>query len=236
MVPEETPNEQTAPAGTDAGGSGSEGVTQPSPEAPSGPTVLPTEPAPAPEEKSEAAAPAAGPSPAVNPTTPAEPPKAGLPSVAESKPTAPAGSPTKPVLDELKDLGNEGLDKAKEIGRKTLKAAIEESRDYIMVLLKDEQLSQTDKLEIQRLYIAAEKHALMGKMAVAHSMSKRIENYIKSHKLVVKSEKARATQNYLSNLLKMATGAVSTFLGAFGKPLVDKLSDIGLKAVDEFVQ
>lgn len=159
-----------------------------------------------------------------------------MPSANESKPTAPAGSQTKPVLDELKDLGNEGLEKAKEIGRATLKGAIEESREYFKALLKDNKMSYAEEAELKRLYIAAEKHAVMGKHAVAHSMCKRLDNYARSHNFVVKSEKARASQNYLANLLKLATGAVSTFLGAFGKPLVDKLSDIGLKAVDEFVQ
>jgi hypothetical protein len=255
MVPEDTPNaEKTTPDGADAGGGGSTGVTQPGTEAASGRTVFEDVPGASSEEKATVETPAASgrtvfedvpgasseekatvetpaaPAPAVSPTAP----KAGLPTADESKKTVSAGS-TKPLIEELKDLGEEGLDKAKEIARGTLKGALEESREYITLLLKDNDMSFAEKEEIKRLYLAAEKHAVMGKVAVAASMGKRIDNFVKSHNFVVKSQKARATQNYLTSLLKLATGAVSTFLGAFGKPLVDKLTDIGLKSVDEFI-
>lgn len=165
-------------------------------------------------------------------------PAAGLPSEPASNESDPAGSPEddKTVVEELTELGGEALDKAKEIGRATLKDAINESRAYISTLLNNKDMSEDEKLEIARLYRAAEKHALMGKVAVAHAMGKRLDNFVKSSSKVHKSEKARASQNYLTGLLRLATGAVSTFFGAFGKPLVDKLSDIGLKATDEFLQ
>lgn len=140
------------------------------------------------------------------------------------------------MTDELVDLGNEALDVAKSIARGTLKAALHESRDFVGELLKDRGLSTAEKEEVKRLYSAAEKHALMGKVAVAHAMGKRLDNFIKSNSVVGKSARARASQNYLTGLLRLATGAVSTFFGTFGKPLVDKLTDIGLKATDEFLQ
>lgn len=136
----------------------------------------------------------------------------------------------------LKETANEGLDKAKEIGRETLKKALVESRDFITKLLDNKDMTEAEKLEVARLYRAAEKHALMGKVAVSVAMGKRLDNFVKSSSKVHASAKARAAQNYLTGLLKLATGAVNTFLGAFGVPLVNKLADIGLKATDEFLQ
>ena len=140
------------------------------------------------------------------------------------------------ALEKLKDLGDEALDGAKETGRKLAKDALVRSRDYITTLLKSENLTEAQSAEIKRLYIAGEKHALAGKVAVAHAMSKRINNYVKTHRIVVKSEKARATDNYLGSLWKLVSGAVGTFASAFGGPLIDKLADVGLTAVDEFLQ
>lgn len=170
-----------------------------------------------------------------NPTTS---PAAGLPTGDVSKPSAASGSPKneKPAGAALVDLGHEALDKAKEIARGTLKSALTESRDFVKTLLNNKDMSEAEKQEVTRLYRAAEKHALMGKVAVAHAMGKRLDNYVASSSKVLKSQKARASQKYLTGLLRLATGAVSTFFATFGTPLVEKLTDIGLKATDEFLQ
>lgn len=172
-----------------------------------------------------------------DPTTSSdEQPKAGLPTGDDTSEDESADAGEKTANEKLNDLKDESLEKAKEIGRETLKKAVVESRDYITTLLKSEGLTETQATEVKRLYKAAEKHALAGKVAVAHAMSKRIKNYVRTQGIVIKSEKARATDNYLGSLLRLASGAVSTFLGAFGAPLVDTLSDIGLTAVDDFLQ
>jgi hypothetical protein len=176
-----------------------------------------------------------------DPTTPPSSdvqPAVGLPTENESDESDSDGlsDEEKSIGEELTELGGEALDKAKEIGRATLKSALNESRDFIKTVLNNKDMTEAEKHEVARLYRAAEKHALMGKVATAHAMGKRLDNFVKSSSKVLKSQKARASQNYLTGLLKLATGAVSTFFGAFGTPLVDKLTDIGLKATDEFLQ
>lgn len=167
------------------------------------------------------------------PPSSSEPPTAGLPTGEDETDDE---EEDVDVVDELVELGNDALDKAKEIGRATLKEALTESRDFISTVLNNKSMTEAEKQEVARLYRAAEKHALNGKVAVSHAMGKRLDNFVKSSGKVHKSQKARASQNYLTGLLRLATGAVSTFFGAFGQPLVDKLTDIGLKATDEFLQ
>lgn len=168
-----------------------------------------------------------------DPTTSSdEQPKAGLPTGDD---TSEDESADATVGEKLEDLKDEGLEKAKEIGRATLKEAIVESRDYVSTLLKSEKLDPDQAKEIKRLYRGAEKQAIAGKVAQSFAMAKRLENYVKTRGIVTRSQKARATDNYLAGLMKLATGAVQTFLGAFGGPLVDTLADIGLTAVDDFL-
>lgn len=163
-----------------------------------------------------------------------EQPEAGLPTGDET--SEDESAPEETVGEKLEDLKDEGLEKAKEIGRATLKEAIVESRNYVGTLLKSEKLDPDQAKEIKRLYRAAEKHAIAGRVAVSFAMAKRLENYVKTRAIVTRSEKARATDNYLAGLMRLATGAVQTFLGAFGGPLVDSLTDIGLTAVDDFLK
>ncbi len=139
-------------------------------------------------------------------------------------------------MEALKELGNEALEEAKEIGRVAVASALDRSRDYINALLKSSSLTKAQATEVKRLYAAAEKHAIKGKVAVAHAMAKRIANYVKTQRIVIRSEKARATDDYLGSLLKLVTGAVGTFASAFGTPLLDSLKDIGLTAVEEWLQ
>lgn len=132
----------------------------------------------------------------------------------------------KPILDDAKEIGKKALKDGVELGRKTLSQIL---TGFGKTLKADE------KQKVIELYNEAEEHAVAGRVGVAVAMASRLDNYLASRALVGESESIRAGREFLKNALGMLMGVAKSLLSLVGGPLVAKVADLAVDAVDKMM-
>lgn len=124
---------------------------------------------------------------------------------------------------------------AKKAGKQALKDGVELGRKTIATILTNfgKTLKAEEKAEILTLYNEAEEHAVAGRVGVAVSMAARLDNYLNSRALVGESQSIRAGKEFLKGLLSILAGTAKTFLGLLGGPVVAKVAELGVAAIDK---
>lgn len=143
-------------------------------------------------------------------------------------------------MSDAMNLGKEFapiLDDAKKAGKQALKDGVELSRKTLAQILTGfgKTLKAEDKAAVLELYAEAEDHAVNGRVGVAVSMAARLDNFLNSKALVGESQSIRAGRNFLKGLLSILAGTAKTFLGLLGGPVVAKIADLGVSAVENFM-
>lgn len=143
-------------------------------------------------------------------------------------------------MSDAMNLGKEFapiLDDAKKAGKQALKDGVELSRKTLAQILTGfgKTLKAEDKAAVLELYAEAEDHAVNGRVGVAVSMAARLDNFLNSKALVGESQSIRAGRNFLKGLLSILAGTAKTFLGLLGGPVIAKIADLGVSAVENFM-
>lgn len=143
-------------------------------------------------------------------------------------------------MTDAMNLGKEFapiLDDAKKAGKQALKDGVELSRKTLAQILTGfgKALKAEDKAAVLKLYAEAEDHAVAGRVGVAVSMAARLDNFLNSRALVGESQSIRAGKNFLKGLLSILAGTAKTFLGLLGGPVIAKVAELGVSAVENFM-
>ena len=143
-------------------------------------------------------------------------------------------------MSDAKNLGKEFapiLDDAKKAGMSALKDGVALSRKTLSTILTGfgKALKADDKAAVLKLYQEAEDHAVAGRVGVAVSMAARLDNFLNSKALVGESQSIRAGRNFLKGLLGILAGTAKTFLGLLGGPVIAKVTELGVDAVEKML-